>query len=96
MWRPAASLGTQGMDRGHSPAGPQAPCLGHGAEPASGFEAHAAHHSVPDILPTLEEERGMVGVGEAHHLPTLWPHPVVLHLGGLLFSQGSRGYVTRI
>ena len=69
------------MDRGHSPAGPQAPCLGHGAEPASGFEAHAAHDSVPDVLPMLEEG-GMVGPGEGHHLPTLQPHPGAPAFGG--------------
>lgn len=84
------------MDRGHSPAGPQAPCFGHGAEPASGFEAHAAHDSVPDVLPMLEDERGMVGPGQTYHLPTFWPHSVVPAFGGLLFSQGIRGYMTRI
>lgn len=79
---PATSLGLQGMDRGHSPAGPQAPCLGNSAEPASGFEAHAAHNSVPDILPMLEEEGGKVGAGEGHHLPTSQPYPMAPAFGG--------------
>lgn len=85
-----------GHERGHSPAGPQAPCLGHGAEPAGGFETHAAYDSVPDVLPMLGEKRGMAGPGQTHHLPTLWPHPVVLAFGEFSFSQGSSGYMTRI
>lgn len=58
--RLAASPGVQGMGRGHLPAGPQPPGLGHGAEPARGFQAHAAHHGVPDILPVSRRK------GSAH------------------------------
>lgn len=72
------------MSRGHLPAGPQAPSLGHGAEPASGFEAHAAHHSVPDILPALEKETGRVGPGQAHHFPPYGPTQWVVILEDLV------------
>lgn len=84
-----------GTAKGHSPAGPQPPGLGHSAEPARGLEAHTAHDDVPDILPVLREEEGPVGAGSAHRLlprrPFRGPTGTALALCGGVLSAGKRG-----
>lgn len=64
-WPSAWRLPPPGPGLGaHSPAGPQPPRLGRGAEPTRGLETHAAHDSVPDVLPV-----GKGGSAHRRHSP---------------------------